>query len=180
MTGDRLRLERTRAGLSQDAVGLALGMKAPFGHSYVCRLERGNIPKVAFTMVIRYLQACEAPIGKFMLELAQSGAFGETEAENVRGFTAQKQISNEQAKRAKGKLLYEKRWLREAQDADIIAKVWRFRPRFSRCCRQTTRPVVFWRHIWRECGLSIGRGSRRHGEHQTKTRRWISGWHSTG
>jgi len=126
--GDKLRLERKRAGLSQDAVGLALGMRAPSGHSYICRLERGNIPKVAFIMVIRYLQACKAPIGKFMLELVQSGAFGETEAEDVRGFTSQKpggETSNEQARRARGKLLYEKRWLRKAHDADIIAKLWR-------------------------------------------------------
>jgi len=123
--GSCLRAERKKAGLSQDAVGTALGMKPLRGHAYVSKLEKGVLRNVGFLTVVRYLHACKTPIGKFMLELVQSGAFGETEAENVRGFAAQKQVSNEQAKRAKGKLLYDKRWLREAQDADIIAKIWR-------------------------------------------------------
>jgi hypothetical protein len=87
-------------------------MGATGSKSYVSRLEQGKIPKVAFTTVIRYLQACKAPIGKFMLELAQSGAFGEAEAESVRGFTAQKLrggTSNEQARREKARARDEKR-----------------------------------------------------------------------
>ena len=62
-----------------------------------------------------------------MVELVQSGAFGEKEAENVRGFTSQKlrgETSNGR-RRAKGKLLYQKRWEREAHDAEIIAGIWR-------------------------------------------------------
>jgi transcriptional regulator with XRE-family HTH domain len=127
--GDRLRTERTRAGLSQDAVGLALGMKAPSAHSYVCRLERGDIPRVAFTTVIRYLQACKAPIGKFMIELVQSGAFGEVEAQCVTGFTSQESTSSnlklKQEKRAKAKLRYEKRWEREFRDAQVVEALWK-------------------------------------------------------
>ena len=123
--GSRLRQERVKAGLSQDALGQAMGMKLPYGHSLVSRLESGKTRSVAFATVVRYLQACKALIGKFMLELAQSGVFGETEAENVRGFTAEKQVSDEQAKRTKAKLSYEKRWEREAQDSAIIAQLWR-------------------------------------------------------
>ena len=120
--GSSLRRERKRAGLSQDAVGLVLGMRAPFGHSYVCRLERGRIPKVAFVTIVRYLQACKAPVGKFMLELAQSGAFGEAE----QGLTVvvEDKVKDAQAKRAKAKLLYQKRWERESQDAAIVARLW--------------------------------------------------------
>ena len=71
------------------------------------------------------MQACKAPIGKFVLGLAQSGAFGKAEAEDARGFTSETQVSDEQAKRAKGKLLYQKRWEREARDAEVIAGIWR-------------------------------------------------------
>jgi transcriptional regulator with XRE-family HTH domain len=123
-----LRQVRKLSGLTQVQVGLTFGMTADSSSSYMSRLEKGDIPKVALVTVARYLQACRVPIGRFMLELAQSGAFGEAEAEDVRGFTAQKpggEVSNEQARRARGKLLYEKRWLREAHDADIIAKLWR-------------------------------------------------------
>jgi len=158
--GAGLKAERKKAGLTQAVVGQALGLKPPGGHGYVSCLEAGKMGNVGIETVVRYLQICKAPIGKFMLELALSGAFGEAEAEYVRGFTAQQrspqaphhrgfatddgrsgaaraclpvtplgrtqgETSNEQAKRAKAKLLRDKRWLREAQDADIIAKLWR-------------------------------------------------------
>jgi len=125
--GSRLRAERKKAGLSQDAVGQLLGLKQPWGHSYIGRLERGVAGDVGFGVIIQYLQACKTPIGKFMLELAQSGAFGEAEAEDVRGFTAQKpggETSNEEAKWAKSKLQRERWSEREAEDAGIIAKLW--------------------------------------------------------
>ena len=125
--GLRLKQEREKAGLSQDAVGLSLGMKLPHGHTLVSRLEKGKIRGVRFATVVGYLQACKAPIGRFMLELAQSGVFGEAEAESVRGFTSQKlggETSNEEAKRERGRMLYQKRWEREVQDAELIARVW--------------------------------------------------------
>ena len=77
--GSWLRAERKKAGLSQDALGLGLGLKQPWGHSYVGRLERGVAGDVGFCVVVQYLQVCKAPIGRFILELAQSGAFGEAE-----------------------------------------------------------------------------------------------------
>jgi len=124
--GAGLRAERRKAGLTQTAVGLALGLKPPGGHGYVSCLEAGKMGNVGIETVIRYLQTCKAPIGRFMLELAQSGAFGEAE----QGLTVVADSSNSspklsQEKRAKAKRLYEKRWLREAQDADIVAKLWR-------------------------------------------------------
>jgi transcriptional regulator with XRE-family HTH domain len=123
--GRKLRETRRKAGLSQGRVGQEMGLKPPSCASYVYRLEHGKLTNVRFSTILRYLQACKAPVGQFMLELAQSGVFGETEAEDVRGFTAEKQVSNEQAKRAKAKLLYEKRWEREAQDSAIVAQLWR-------------------------------------------------------
>jgi len=131
--GSRLKQERKRAGLTQDALGLALGMRLPYGHSYVSRLEQGRIRKVAFTAVVRYLQACRVPIGKFMLELAQSGAFGEAEpglvvaedSSSSRLTVGQASHKLEQAKRAKARQLREKRWEREAQDSAIVAQLWR-------------------------------------------------------
>ena len=125
--GARLKAARNLAGLSQEAIGVTLGMTAKAGHVYVSKLERGKIPKVSFWTVVRYVQACKVPVGEFMLELAQSGVFGEAEAEDVRGFTPQRlrgETSNEEAKRARAKLRYDKRWERETQDADIIAKLW--------------------------------------------------------
>jgi transcriptional regulator with XRE-family HTH domain len=120
--GSRLKQERKRAGLTQDALGLALGMRLPYGHSYVSRLEQGRIRKVAFTAVVRYLQACKVPIGKFMLELAQSGAFGEAE----QGLTlVEDKALAEAAKRAKAKTVLERRSEREAQDSAVIAQLWR-------------------------------------------------------
>ena len=103
-------------------------MKPLRGHAYVSKLEKGALRNVGFLTVVRYLHACKTPISSFVLEMAQSGAFGKTEADGVRDFTSQKprgETSSEQARRAKGKLLYEKRWLREAYDADIVAKLWR-------------------------------------------------------
>ena len=125
--GAQLRTVRRAAGLTQAQVCLALGMKGISSRSYLHRLEKGDLNNVAFMTIMRYLQACKMPAGRFMLELAQSGAFSEAEAEDVRGFTSQKlrgETSNE-ARRARGKLLYEKRWLRKAHDADIVAKLWR-------------------------------------------------------
>jgi len=119
--GAALRVERKKVGLTQTAVGQALGLKPPGGHGYVSYLEAGKMGNVGIQTVIRYLQACKAPVGRFMLELAQSGAFGEAE----QGLTVvdDKAKTNE-AKRAKAKLLYEKRWLRETRDAEIVARLW--------------------------------------------------------
>jgi hypothetical protein len=111
--------------MSQEAVGVALGMTAKAGHVYVSKLERGRVPKASFWAIVRYVQACKVPVGKFMLELAQSGAFGEAEAESVRDFTAERQVSNEQAKRAKAKQLSERRSEQEAQDSAVVAQLWR-------------------------------------------------------
>jgi transcriptional regulator with XRE-family HTH domain len=122
--GARLRAARKHVGMTQEALGSALGLNGAARHVYVGKLERGELPGVSFRTLVRYLEACRVPVGKFMLELAQSGAFGEAEAESVRGFAAEKQVSDEQAKRAKARLVHEKRWEREAQDAEIIAKIW--------------------------------------------------------
>ena len=85
-------------------------------------LETGKMGNVGIETVIRYLQICKAPIGRFMLELAQSGAFGEVE----QGLTVvvEDKLKEAQAKRAKAKLLYQKRWERESQDAAIVARLW--------------------------------------------------------
>ena len=127
--GSRLRSERKKAGLSQEAVGQALGLKLPWGHSYVGKLERGVPGDVGFGVVIRYLQACKAPIGKFMIELVQSGAFGQEEAQCVTGFTSQESPSSslklKEEKRLKAKLRYEKRWEREFQDAQVVEALWK-------------------------------------------------------
>jgi len=131
--GARLRAERKQAGLSQDAMARAMGQTASSGHAYISRMESGELGDVGFLMVTRYLQACKAPIGKFMLELAQSGAFGEAEVNLSADYadfadggqsSPSSSLKLMQEKRAKAKLLYEKRWEREAQDADIIARLW--------------------------------------------------------
>jgi transcriptional regulator with XRE-family HTH domain len=122
--GRKLRETRRKAGLSQGRVGQEIGLKPPSCASYVYRLEHGKLTNIRFSTILRYLQACKAPVGGFMLELAQSGVFGETEAESVRGLAAEKQVSDEQAKRTKARLVHEKRWEREAQDAELIARVW--------------------------------------------------------
>jgi transcriptional regulator with XRE-family HTH domain len=119
--GSRMRAVRKAAGLSQDAVGTALGMKPFRGHAYVSDLEKGKLINVGLLTVVRYLQACKAPVGKFMLELAQSGAFGEAEQDLT---IVEDKAKTSEAKRAKAKLLYEKRWLRETRDAEIVAKLW--------------------------------------------------------
>jgi transcriptional regulator with XRE-family HTH domain len=120
--GARLRAERKKAGLSQDVVAKALSQAGSSGHAYVSRLESGKVGDVGFLTVTRYLRTCKAPIGKFMLELAQSGAFGEAE----QGLTVvvEDKLKEAQAKRAKAKLLYQKRWEREAQDSAIIVRLW--------------------------------------------------------
>jgi transcriptional regulator with XRE-family HTH domain len=93
--GRKLREVRVQAGLKQEAVGLMLGFKSGSGQAYISRLESGNIQGVELGVVVRYLQACRAPVGRFVLKLAQSGAFGDAEdiKESVTGFTSLKQRS---------------------------------------------------------------------------------------
>jgi transcriptional regulator with XRE-family HTH domain len=122
--GSRLKGERKRSGLSQDALGTALGMLTSVGHSYVSRLESGKLKSVSLLVVVHYLQVCKAPIGKFMLELAQSGVFGEAE----QGLTIAVDGSSSSLKlkqEMRAKMRYEKQREREARDADIIAGLWR-------------------------------------------------------
>ena len=66
-----------------------MGMKGVISCAYLHRLEKGELRNVGFMTVVGYLQACKEPISKFVLELAQSGAFGEVEAQCVTGFTSQ-------------------------------------------------------------------------------------------
>jgi transcriptional regulator with XRE-family HTH domain len=119
--GRKLREIRRKAGLSQGRVGQEMGLKPPSCASYVYRLEHGKLTNVRFSTILRYLQACGTPVGRFMLELAQSGVFGEAEQGLV---VVEDRTKIEGAKRAKAKLLYDKRWLREAEDAEIIRKLW--------------------------------------------------------
>jgi hypothetical protein len=102
-----------------------MGMKSASSRSYLHMLEKGELRNVQFMTVIRYLRACKAPIGKFMLELTQSGAFGEAE----QGLTiatddSSSSLNLRQEKRAKAKLRYQKRWEREARDSAIVAQLW--------------------------------------------------------
>jgi len=122
LLGPQLRAARKAARLTQADVCLAMGMKSASSRSYLHRLEKGELRNLQFMTVVRYLQACKTPFGKFMLELAQSGALGEAEAEDVRGFTSQK--PNEQTKREKARARHEQSAEREARDADIVAKLW--------------------------------------------------------
>jgi len=123
--GSRLRGERKRAGLSQDALGTGLGMSTSAGHSYVSRLESGKLRSVSLLVVVHYLQACKAPVGSFMLELAQSGAFGEAEQGlTVVADDSSSSLKLRQEKQAKAKLRRERRGEREAEDAAIIVKLW--------------------------------------------------------
>jgi hypothetical protein len=101
-----------------------MGQSAREGHAYVSRLECGQRQAVSFLAVVRYLQTCNTPVGKFMLELAQSGAFGEAE-QGLVVVDDSSRLKLTQAKRARAKQSYEKRWEREAQDSAIVAKLWR-------------------------------------------------------
>ena len=125
--GQKLREARRRAGLHQSAVARAMGFTPEAGQVFISRLECGKAAIVTLCVVVRYLQACKSPVGEFMLELAQCGALGEAEAENVRGFTSQKlrgETSNEEARRVKARLVRERQSERETQDADNVAKLW--------------------------------------------------------
>ena len=105
-----------------------MGFKSNTGQVFISRLEHGKAAIVTLGAVVRYPRPARSRSGSFVLELAQSGAFGAAEAESVVGFVAQKptgETSNEEAKRAKSKLLHEKRREREARDADIVARLWR-------------------------------------------------------
>jgi len=123
--GSRLKGERKRAGLSQDALGTALGMTTSAGHSYVSRLESGALKSVSLLVVVHYLQACKAPIGRFMLELAQSGAFGEAEQGlTIAVDSASSSLKLQREMLEKARLRRERRSEREAEDAAVIAKLW--------------------------------------------------------
>jgi len=121
--GRKLKEVRVQAGLRQEAVSVAIGFKPRSGQSYVSRLEKGSVRCVKLDTIIGYLRACKAPVGKFMMELARSGVFGEAESRISSTDYADKGRF-ETDKRAKAKLLYQKRWVRETQDAAIVVQVW--------------------------------------------------------
>jgi transcriptional regulator with XRE-family HTH domain len=77
--GLRLARVRKNAGLSQTELGRRMGMKAPAGGAYVSRVELGRAPWLSLVSIIRYLQACNEPVGAFMLQLGVDGLFGEPE-----------------------------------------------------------------------------------------------------
>jgi transcriptional regulator with XRE-family HTH domain len=57
--GERLRLLRERAGLSQEAVAALIGLEGPGGKSYVCQVERGYLKTgPGFVRLLGYLRAC--------------------------------------------------------------------------------------------------------------------------
>ncbi len=124
--GQKLKEVRKLSGLTQAQVGAAIGMSAVGSSSYVSRLEQGEIPKVALVTVVRYLQACKAPVGKFMLDLAQSGAFGEAESRSLSADYADyaDKRRDDETKRAKAKQRRERRGEREAEDAALTVKLW--------------------------------------------------------
>jgi transcriptional regulator with XRE-family HTH domain len=123
--GAGLKAERKKAGLTQTAVGLALGLKSPGGHGYVSCLESGKMGNVGIETVMYYLQACKAPIGKFMLELAQSGAFGEAEQGlTIAVDSSSSSLKLSQEMRARVQQRNQRRGEREAEDAAIIVKLW--------------------------------------------------------
>jgi transcriptional regulator with XRE-family HTH domain len=131
--GAGLRTVRKAAALTQAQVCAAMGMKTVSSRAHICRIEKGELRNVTFLSIMRYLHACKAPVGQFMLGLAQSGVFGEAEAGPVvmddssssRLTVGQASAKLSQMKRAKAKRLYDKRWEREAQDSAIVAKLWR-------------------------------------------------------
>jgi hypothetical protein len=60
-----------------------------------------------------------------MLELAQSGAFGEAEQGlTITSDSTSSSLKLQQEKQAKAKLRYQKRWEREARDSAIVAQLW--------------------------------------------------------
>ena len=121
--GRKLKEVRVQAGLRQEAVSVAIGFKPRSGQSYVSRLEKGSVRCVKLDTIIGYLRACKAPVGKFMMELARSGVFGEAES-RISSTDCADKGRFETDKRAKAKLLYQKRWVRETQDAAIVVQVW--------------------------------------------------------
>jgi transcriptional regulator with XRE-family HTH domain len=57
--GERLRLLREQAGLSQEALAVLMGLEGPGGKSYVCWVERGYMKSgPGFVRLLDYLRAC--------------------------------------------------------------------------------------------------------------------------
>jgi transcriptional regulator with XRE-family HTH domain len=120
--GAQLKRVREAAKLTQAHVCLAMGMTSPTSRSYLRRIEKGELRNIQLVTVLRYLQACRAPVGRFLLELAHSGAFGEAEQGLV---LVEAKADVEEAKRTKTRQVHERRSEREAQDSAVIAQLWR-------------------------------------------------------
>jgi transcriptional regulator with XRE-family HTH domain len=78
--GNRLRQVRKRAGLTQRQMGARLGLKGPGCASYLTRLESGRLRGIKLHTVVRCLNACNEPVGAFLLQLALDGLFGSPES----------------------------------------------------------------------------------------------------
>jgi transcriptional regulator with XRE-family HTH domain len=81
--GKRLKAARLKAGLTQQKLGVSLGMKASGCESYVSRLEQGKLLHLSFSMLLRYVQACHEPLSVFILGLARDGLLGQDEVQAV-------------------------------------------------------------------------------------------------
>ncbi len=65
--GERLRLLRTRAGLSQEAVARLVGLPERGGRSWVCQVERGYLKSgPGFIRMLDFLRACGCGIDAVM------------------------------------------------------------------------------------------------------------------
>jgi transcriptional regulator with XRE-family HTH domain len=77
--GVKLKEVRLKAGLSQRALGHKMGLRSQGCSSQIFRLEAGRHREPGLVTVIRYLHACNEPVGRFFLGLAQDGVFGTAE-----------------------------------------------------------------------------------------------------
>jgi transcriptional regulator with XRE-family HTH domain len=119
LLGERLRGARKKAGLSLCDLGSRLGLKSPGCESYLIRLEKGRQHNIMLSTIVGYLKACNEPVGRFFLGLAENGVFGAKEEAIALASPVETEESRQKEARARAARM--RRMRKQARKARLVS-----------------------------------------------------------
>ena len=120
--GRSLREVRLKSGLSMDALGSKMGRKGRKSSGYLSRLERGRLPNVSLLTIIRYLNACDMPVERFLLAFV--GGTLTQDTISTQGDSVNVAVSREARRKAAQVRAREKRKMKDAARKAERLRLW--------------------------------------------------------